>query len=429
MIPLLKQGEIRMRMKRILTILIPILVIAGGIIWWRAGSSAKAATPYRTGVVDRGSVQMAVTATGTASAVTTVTVGSQVSGTIKELLVDFNSPVRKGQVLARLDPTFLQASVSENEANLEKAKAAENQAERDFARATDLAAKNLIAQVELDNAQTALESARATVRQAESALKRANVNLEYSVITSPIDGIVVSRDVDVGQTVAASLQAPTLFTIAQDLRQMQIETNIDEADIGRLEQGMDAVFTVDSYPDDEFHAQIDQIRYAATTDQGVVTYPVILKVENPDLKLRPGMTANVTIVTARREDVLRLPAAALRFKPADYKPERSREQNDSLKQTNGAKSDTTGRKRRGESQNAADSSTPRARMTTIFVKGADGKAEPRKVNIGLNDGSNVEITGGDLAQGDSVIVGMAGTTSNSRTSTMPPGMGGGPGRR
>ncbi len=409
------------------------LVIAGGLIWWFAGRTDKTVAPYRLGVVDRGPVQVAVTATGTASAVTTVTVGSQVSGTIKEILVDFNSLVHKGQVLARLDPTFLQASVSEAEANLEKAQATENQAERDLTRTTDLAEKNLVARAELDNAQTNVETAKASVRQVESALTRARVNLAYSVITSPIDGVVVSRNVDVGQTVAASLQAPTLFTIAQDLRQMQIETNIDEADIGQIEPGMDASFTVDTYPDETFHARIDQIRYAAKEEQGVVTYPVILRVDNPDLKLRPGMTANVTIVTAKRDDVLRMPAAALRFRPPDYKsPERGNHGgNDSTRADSSGRGNWQGRhgKRDSTSVAATTPAEPPKRPVTVFTTGKDGKPEPRNVIPGLNDGTRVEIISGALAPGDSVIVGMAGTNAGGQRSTMPPGMGGGPGRR
>lgn len=421
-------------MKRTLTILIPVLVVAGALIWWFAGRSDNTAPPYRLSVVDRGLVQVAVTATGTASAVTTVTVGSQVSGTIKEILVDFNSLVHKGQVLARLDPTFLQASVSEAEANLEKAQATENQAERDLVRVTDLAEKNLVAQVELDNARTAMETARASVRQVESALTRARVNLAYSVITSPIDGVVVSRSVDVGQTVAASLQAPTLFTIAQDLRQMQIETQIDEADIGQLQDSMQATFTVDSYPDETFHARVDQIRYSAKTEQGVVTYPVILRVDNPALKLRPGMTANVTIVTAQQDEVLRMPAAALRFRPPDYKPpERgNRGGNDSARTGNGGRENWQGRRgQHGDSTNvsATTPDEPPKRPVTVFTIGKDGKPEPRNVTPGLNDGTRVEIVSGELSLGDSVIVGMAGTNAGGQRATMPPGMGGGPGRR
>ncbi len=269
------------------------------------------------GVVDRGPLQTVVTATGTASAVTTVLVGSQVSGVLREILVDFNSPVKKGQVIARIDPTFLQAAVAEGNAAREKAQASMTQAQRDLTRTKDLFDKNLAAQADYDNALTAVDMAKAGVQQAEATLQRAKVNLQYAVITSPIDGVVISRAVDVGQTVAASLQAPTLFTIAQDLRDMQIATNIDEADIGGLKEGMDASFTVDSYPDETFRGKITQIRYAAQQDQSVVTYPVIITVTNPDLKLRPGMTANVTVVTAVRDEAIRVPATALRFKPPE----------------------------------------------------------------------------------------------------------------
>ena len=413
-------------MKRTFKILIPVLLIVAGLSGWLITRKSNGVAPYRLSVVDRGTVQVVVTATGTASAVTTVTVGSQVSGTLKEIYVDFNSPVKKGDLLAKLDPTFLQAAVSEAEANLEKARATENQAKRDLTRVTELSAKNLVAQVELDNATTALETAKASVRQTEAALERAKVNLRYSIITSPIDGVVISRNVDVGQTVAASLQAPTLFTIAQDLSQMQIETDIDEADIGRLEEGKEATFTVDSYPEETFRGRIHQIRYAAKTDQGVVTYPVILLVENPELKLRPGMTANVSVVISRRTDVPRMPAAALRFRPADYKPERG-----PRSEGTATRRDTTA----GNPQKRGDSTMTvqkpqenrNSSAATVFVKGADGKAQPIKVSVGLNDGSFAEITGTELSPGDSVIVGLSGKTS-SQSNSLPPGMGGGPRR-
>ncbi|MBU0509409.1 efflux RND transporter periplasmic adaptor subunit [bacterium] len=366
---------------------------------------------YRWGVVDRGSVQTVVTATGTANAVTTVTVGSQVSGTIREILVDFNSPVEKGQVIARLDPTFLQAAVAENEANLARAQATLVQAERDLVRIRDLYDKSLGAQVDYDNALTAVDVTKAAVRQAEATLDRARVNLTYSVVRSPIDGVVISRNVDVGQTVAASLQAPTLFTIAQDLRQMQIETNIDEADIGGLREGMEASFTVDSYPDDEFTGKIRQIRFAATVDQNVVTYPVIIDVPNPDLKLRPGMTANVTIVTAARENVLRAPATALRFRPPNEKREnvspesreRSGNPRDSTMTAEGAKSN----------------------WGTIYRKKSAGELESCRVRTGLNNGTHVVILGGEIHEGDSVAVGQVAVSASSASAM--PGMG--PGRR
>jgi HlyD family secretion protein len=347
--------------------------------------------------------------------VTTVLVGSQVSGTIREIYVDFNSPVRKGQIIARLDATFLEAAVAEAEANLERAQASLNQAERDRARAKDLFDKNLAAQADYDNALTAVDLASASVRQADAQLKRAKVNLAYSVITSPIDGVVISRDVDVGQTVAASLQAPTLFTIAQDLSEMQIETFIDEADIGGLREGMEATFTVDSYPDEEFHGSIRQIRYAAKDESNVVTYPVIIAVKNPELKLRPGMTANVTVVTARRDNVLRVPAIALRFRPPEPKPQST--SNSTGGSHSPQKSEATEQEQKEKPRNGA----------TVYVKEKNGQPAPRRLTVGLNDGSYVEVVSGDLKEGDSVIVGLTGVSSVNATPV--PGFGGRPPRR
>lgn len=383
---------------------------------WTLGGCGKspAKSAYRWGVADRGTIQTVVTATGTANAVTMVEVGSQVSAIIKEILVDFNSPVKKGQVIARLDPTFLQAAVSENEAALAKAEATLTQATRDRERIQNLFEQSLAAQVDYDNALTAVDVAKASVQQARASLERARVNLAYSVITSPIDGVVVSRNVDVGQTVAASLSAPTLFTIAQDLRQMQIETNIDEADIGGLREGMEAEFTVDSYPDEKFRGTIRQIRYAATVEQSVVTYPVIIDVHNPDLKLRPGMTANVTIVTASSENALRVPATALRFRPpADANVKQTEEK----KPTGGGNDSAMTREK---------AKTPRS---TIYVKANGGGLEARHVRAGLNNGTQAEILGGDIQEGDSIAVGTL-TTAASSTTTAMPGMGaGGPPRR
>ncbi len=406
-------------MKRWLILGLVLILAAGGFYWWKSSASKDIQSGnYRYGKADQGTVQTVVTATGTVEAVTTVLVGSQVSGTIKDILVDFNSPVKKNDIVARLDPTFLQASVTENEAALEKANATLLQAQRDLVRAKDLFEKALIAQADYDNALTAVDIAQAGVQQAKAQLDRAKVNLSYSVIRSPIDGVVISRDVDVGQTVAASLQAPTLFTIAQDLTEMQIETAIDEADIGSLREGMDATFTVDSYPDEEFTATILQIRYAATSDQGVVTYPVILSVANPDLKLRPGMTANVTVITAKRENVLRIPATALRFKPSDMSlvahPERPKQ----------ALADSSGGKRPPMMKEGGERSG-----TTLYSENDKGLLVPKRVKTGLNDGSYVEIVSGDLAAGDSVIIGSRSTSNNSSRNAMMPGMGPMPGGR
>ena len=396
-------------MKRWIIILIAALAVVAAVVWWRGSSAGKRqVTPYRMGVADRGTVQTVVSATGTASAVTTVSVGSQVSGTILHIYVDFNSPVKQGQVIARIDPTFLQAAVSEAEAALEKTRASLSQAQRDSARVRDLFSQNLAAQADYDNALTAVELARAGMQQAQAQLSRARTNLAYSVITSPIDGVVISRNVDAGQTVAASLQAPTLFSIAQDLHKMQIETFIDEADIGGLREGMKANFTVDSYPDERFEGIIWQVRFAAKVDQNVVTYPVIIDVDNPDVKLRPGMTANVTIVTARREVVLRVPATALRFKP----PGTQNENNKTGSSTGGARRATGGKSMKSPADSTAGTSG------TVYVKGPGGVPQSRSVRVGLNDGTSAEILSGEISPGDSVIVGMAAITSSS-ASTVP----------
>jgi HlyD family secretion protein len=418
-------------MKRWWILIVLAILIAGAFFIWRGRSKTNGAQPYRVAVVDNGSVKTVVTATGTASAVTTVQVGSQVSGTLREIMVDFNSPVKKGQVIARIDPTFLQATVSESEANLQRAQATFTQAQRDLERTKDLFDKNLAAKTDYDNALTAVDVGKAGLAQMQAQLSRAKVNLAYSVIAAPIDGVVISRNVDVGQTVAASLQAPTLFSIAQDLQKMQIATNIDEADIGGLREGMAATFTVDSYPDEVFSATIRQIRYAATTDQGVVTYPVILDVDNSSLKLRPGMTANVTIVTAQRDDVLRLPATALRFKPANVAVASVTKSNGAANAAptgqgrNGGQGGTGQHQRRDLGARKDSTATvPKRNMITVYVKGRTGEPEPRKVIVGLNDGSYAEILGGDLQPGDSVIVGMVGTSAVRASSNMP-GVGGG----
>ena len=287
----------------------------------RAAGSAE--PKFRKAKVDKGEVVATVTATGTLSAVTTVQVGSQVSGIIAKLHVDFNSTVKKGQLLAELDPTPFQQTIDQRRADLEKAKVELRNAEISLTRSKSLTAQQLLAQSDLDGAQTTRDSAAAAVAQAQAALKQAETNLSYTRITSPIDGVVVSRQYDVGQTVAASFQAPVLFTIAQDLTKMQVLTNIDEADVGRVRVGQEAKFSVDAFPDQPFRGAVSQIRLSPQTVQNVVTYPVMLDVANPDLKLKPGMTANVQVPVDVRKDVLRVPNAALRFRPdnADLVPD------------------------------------------------------------------------------------------------------------
>jgi HlyD family secretion protein len=308
------------------------LLIAGGVLAGVGLIRPKAKDPaarFETAVVQRRIVESHVTATGTVSALVTVQVGSQVSGRIQELFVDYNSPVKKGQVIARIDPQLFQASVERArasltaaKANLQRAKVEARNARRQADRSRLLREQQFISQAELDTAEVSAESARTQVASAEgalaqsrAALNEAEVNLRYTTIVSPTDGIVISRSVDVGQTVAASLQAPTLFTIAEDLRKMQVEASITEADVGRMEDGMRATFTVDAWPGERFEGVIRQIRNDPKTEQNVVTYNAIIDVENPKLRLKPGMTANVIIVIAHQENVLSVPNAALRFRP------------------------------------------------------------------------------------------------------------------
>ena len=276
---------------------------------------------YKTAKIERGTIVSTVAATGNLSAVTTVQVGTQVSGTIQKLYVDYNSRVKKGQPIAEIDPSLFNASVEQSqgnylsaEANLQKAKVALADAERTFNRNKKLLSDGIISQGDYDVAETALQSAKASLKAAEGSvaqnrgsLMQSRTNLRYSVIRSPVDGVVISRAIDVGQTVAASFSTPTLFTIAQDLTKMQIEVSVDEADISRIQLQQKASFTVDSYPEQTFRGKVIQIRSAPIITQNVVTYVVVVNVDNSDMKLKPGMTANVSVEVAKKDDVLKLP--------------------------------------------------------------------------------------------------------------------------
>ncbi|HXN06039.1 MAG TPA: efflux RND transporter periplasmic adaptor subunit [Nitrospiria bacterium] len=309
-----------------------ILVLLLFIAYMYFGKGQKP-TEYRMEKLNRGDIVASVTATGTVNAVVTVLVGTQVSGTIKNLFVDFNSPVRKGQLIALIDPMIFETQVDQAKANLLSAKANLEKAEaslidtkRTFERNQDLFSKNLIAKADMDTAETNYLSAKAqmsgsqaSIVQAEASLKYSQTNLMYTRIVSPVDGTVVSRNVDIGQTVAASFQTPTLFNIAQDLTKMQIDSSISEADIGKIAVGQQVEFTVDAYPDTIFKGLVSEIRNAPIMVQNVVTYDVVIKVDNRELKLKPGMTANVSIVLSRKKDVLRVSNAALRFTPTGSK--------------------------------------------------------------------------------------------------------------
>jgi HlyD family secretion protein len=317
-------------MKRALFILLVIAAVGAGAGAYYMRRNGVEVT-VNTSPVTRGDIIDTVGATGTLQAVTTVQVGSQVSGTIQDLNADFNSIVRKGQVIARLDRSLLQAQVEQARANLARARAdlkrSEVQlddAQTKYTRAKELASKSLLplseldaAKVAVDAAQAQLVSSQAQVSQAEATLNQNQVNVEHTVITAPIDGIVIQRSVDVGQTVAASLQSPTLFVIAADLTKMQVNANIDESDVGRIRPGQVVTFRVDAYPDEQFEGEVAQIRLQPVVVQNVTTYGTIINVPNPNLKLKPGMTANLRVQIATRSNVLRVPNAAIRFRPTN----------------------------------------------------------------------------------------------------------------
>jgi HlyD family secretion protein len=435
-------------MKRIIWIILGIVVLGGGA-YYLLGNKEKP-TAYRYETVDRGDVVVSISATGTLSAVTTVTVGSQVSGTIATLHADFNSNVKKGQLLAQLDPTFLAATVQEQRANLDRVKAQRNDALRTHARLKQLFDQSLISQSELDVAVTALESSEASLRQAEASLERAEVNLRYATIRSPIDGVVISRSVDVGQTVAASLSAPVIFTIAQDLTRMQVQASVTEADIGQVTVGLPVTFRVDAYPNDIFKGEVSQVRLAPVIVQNVVTYQVIVGVDNSEMKLMPGMTATITIEVARRTDVLRVPLAAIRFNPPGYNTggggrensagqgERQMASSDSSKKMDIPDSvrelkRAERRMRRGDSAQgdsqfdsgnrqtqkiAGENSQPKQQPGRLFRMVGDSLTSFR-VRTGLAATRYAELISEEFKEGDSVVVGIEGSSSGPSNAANP----------
>src|SRR5580704_15374851 len=294
-------------------LVLALLIVASVVRQCRTGGAAN----YQTATVTRGALTQAVTATGTLNPVVNVQVGSQVSGNIAKLFVDFNSQVKAGQVVAQIDPALFEATVTQAEGDLASAQAALELARVNAKRMQDLFARKTSSQADLDQAMATLHQAEANVKIKQGALDKAKADLDHCTITSPIDGVVISRNVDVGQTVAASLQAPVIFQIANDLTKMQIDSNVAEADVGAVEVGQDVDFTVDAFPMRTFHGKVVQVRNAPITVQNVVTYDTVIGVNNPDLKLKPGMTANVAIVIAEKDNVLQIKNAALRYRPAD----------------------------------------------------------------------------------------------------------------
>jgi HlyD family secretion protein len=420
-----------MKHRFVLILILSIIVLgAGGFLYFSNGSSPE--VMYRMEKVTRGDLQVVITATGTLSAVRTVQVGTQVSGTIAKLYADFNSIVKKGRVVALIDPTFLEASVKDAQANLQRAKAQANESKRAFNRAKTLLGKGLTSQADYDAAITAYESNSAAQKQAQAQLDRAEINLRYATIKAPIDGVVISRAVDVGQTVAASLSAPTIFTIANDLTKMQVQANVDEADIGKVQVGQEVNFTVDAYADQPFQGVVSQIRLASVTVQNVVNYIVIIDVPNPELKLMPGMTATVTILVTKKENVLRVPTVALRFQPpAEQIEERidSSSQQDDSARTERRRQFTQRMQEGGGGQSSRQGGGERA-MARLWVQGKNKKLTSILIRPGIVDGTFTEILRGHVEEGQEIVVGvLTQKPTTTATPLRPTGGGGGGGRQ
>jgi HlyD family secretion protein len=410
----------KLRPQHLYLLLLFVALVAGAYAVWRFWFADEAAPSYKFSAIENGPITASVAATGTLNPVVAVQVSSQISGQIREISVDFNSMVKAGQLIAQLAPETYEHRVRQAEADLEAARAMVSvqqaelyratinlaDAERDHARKQSLVARNFISPAELDKSQTALEAARAqlrvveaqarnsaaVVRQREAQLGQARVDLGRTEIRAPVDGIVIKRSVEPGQTVAASLQAPEMFVIARNLADMQVETAIDEADVGRLKVGQEASFTVDAFPGKRFKGQVKQVRKAAQVVSNVVSYTVVISADNPDLILLPGMTANVRIVTAQKEKVLKVANAALRFRPpsSDEKSAPAGRQPGTAGPGSGM-----GRGRGGG-------------VGKLWLPGNDGQPTSIEVKTGINDGNQTELLDTDLAEGREVIV---GTTS------------------
>jgi HlyD family secretion protein len=481
------------------------LVIVIATIAFATTRKRTAASQYFTATVETGPLRKVVNATGIVQTVVTVQVGSQISGQVEELYADFNSVVKRGQLLARLDTRNFQAQVENAQASVAAARARVRSAEAEqktqvanlqsaranleaarvardntailFQRASELnkggvvskndydnakanadsavakyeQAEAAVAQVEAQNTASAaqLEQARAQLQQVEADLARAKLNLEYCSIYSPVDGVVISRNVDVGQTIAASLQSPTLFTIANDLTRMQVNANIDEADIGNISEQADVRFTVDAYPNEGFRGRISEIRLNPQTVQNVVTYSVILSIDNPEMKLKPGMTANITIIVDQRSNVLRVANAALRYTPPGVQREdfRGERMPPPASETETDETPRFGQKGQppaaplapgqkwdpGKKIKFAAPKRAVQRPGVVFVLDPEQKPQPRKVLLGITDGSATEVISGDIKPGDAVIIG--DSTQGAQTQTAPtappffPGFGRGGGGR
>lgn len=355
-------------------VIVAVAAIAALAVWLLSGGKKEEKITFDTATVAPANIMNSITATGTIEPVTSVTVGTQVSGIVSKLFVDYNSVVKKGQVIAELDKTNLMSQLNTAKTQLATAQSQLNYQTANYKRYKTLFEKGLVAADDFDNAKLSYTQAKEQVVSAKEEVQRAQTNLGYATITSPIDGVVLSKSVEEGQTVAASFSTPELFTIAQDLTNMQVVADVDEADIGDVKEGERVTFTVDAYPDDTFEGEVKQVRQEATTTNNVVTYEVVISAPNADLKLKPGLTANVTIYTAERKGVLSVPSKALRFTP---------------------QKETVGKMKIVDATNAKN------KVWTI----EGNSIVAHKVNIGMTDGTNTQIVGG-IAEGTKVVTGL-----------------------
>lgn len=355
-------------------VIVAVAAIAALAVWLLSGGKKEEKITFDTAAVAPANIMNSITATGTIEPVTSVTVGTQVSGIVSKLFVDYNSVVKKGQVIAELDKTNLMSQLNTAKTQLATAQSQLNYQTANYKRYKTLFEKGLVAADDFDNAKLSYTQAKEQVASAKEEVQRAQTNLGYATITSPIDGVVLSKSVEEGQTVAASFSTPELFTIAQDLTNMQVVANVDEADIGDVKEGERVSFTVDAYPDDTFEGEVKQVRQEATTTNNVVTYEVVISAPNADLKLKPGLTANVTIYTAERKGVLSVPSKALRFTP---------------------QKETVGKMKIVDAANAKN------KVWTI----EGNSIVAHKVNVGMTDGTNTQIVGG-IAEGTKVVTGL-----------------------
>ena len=430
---------------RKLPLLVVLVAAAGGVAWWGLREKEGAGpTEWRTSKVERGDLVVEVTATGTVQPVTQVQVGTQVTGTVQQLFADFNSRVTKGQVVAQIDPASFKAKVDSDRANLDRSKAEVTrvqallvQAERDVERNGALVKDGLVTQQEYDAAvanrdslKASVDVAKASVTQQQATLAMSEVNLQYTTIQSPIDGIVVARSVDRGQTVSASLSAPTIFVIAADLKSMQVQAAVAEADIGRVVQGQKVHFSVDAFPGETFEGAVSQVRLAPTTLQNVVTYTVLVDSPNPEERLLPGMTANLTFEIDRSDDVLLVSESALRFEPP-----KAGESGEARAWGGGMPGGMGGGSPGGRSagfegeRHSRGDDEQRPKKQRVYVL-REQTLVPVDVVVGLSDGLKAAITGGDLKEGDEVVTGVVPATaqggqSQSMNPFMPGRSGGG----